>query len=81
MSSLAEKFKNMTPAMKGAASLGVAVVMAGLIILILWLAGVIFKSADSTTNPPAVTDTAKPASETVTEVTPTPTPTPTPIVV
>jgi len=68
MGQLMTKFNALTPMAKAGWAFAMAAVLAGLIILILWLAGVLFQSDDATT---AATSTTTPDSETVATATPT----------
>lgn len=68
MGQLMTKFNALSPAAKGAWAFGIAAVLAGLIILILWLAGVLFQDDDATAAPTSTTTTQ---SETTATVTPT----------
>lgn len=67
MGQLMTNFNALSPAAKGGVAFAVAAVLAGLIILILWLAGILFQDDETTT---AATSTVVAEQETVASVTP-----------
>lgn len=79
--SLAETFKAMSGPKKAMVALGVGVLLAGLVILILWLAGVLFQSDDSSSGPASTAPAAPTPTAAASETVSTPTPTPTPVIV